>query len=180
MPGAPPSAQFPLQPLMGFSGVKESRDGSFGWRLAACTPSTMSALRLTILVLLDTVSGGVPPFFVTSRSAGPEPVLARLVVLFVVLGFPRRPGAGRSGRRFPATVPGLFQRDGEVGNEQQVVVAQDHFQLGAGFVQAQRAPGFGRDGDDTAAGLDGHEPQAFLHGLRLSGQGLCYRNTGKP
>lgn len=44
------------------------------------------------------------------------------------------PRAGRSGGRFPAAAADLLQRDREVGDEQQVVVAQDDFHLGTGLV----------------------------------------------
>jgi len=63
----------------------------------------------------------------------------------------------------------LFQRDGDVRDEQQVVVAEDDLHLGPGRVQAQRPPGLGGDGDRPAAGLHGHEPQASLHALVYTG-----------
>jgi hypothetical protein len=34
--------------------------------------------------------------------------------------------------------PDLFQGDGQVGDEDDVVVAEDHFDLGAGGVEAER------------------------------------------
>jgi hypothetical protein len=57
----------------------------------------------------------------------------------------------------------LFQRNGHVRDEQQVILAQDDLDLGAGGVQPQRAARLGGDGDRTAAGLNGHESQASLH-----------------
>jgi hypothetical protein len=61
--------------------------------------------------------------------------------------------------------PDLLQGDGQVRDEDDVVVAEDHLDLGAGAVEAERPAGFGRDGDGAVAGLDGDEPQAPLHGI---------------
>ena len=59
--------------------------------------------------------------------------------------------------------PDLFQGDGQVGDEHDVVVAEDDFDLGAAGVQAECPPGFGRDGDGAVAWLDGDEPKAPLN-----------------
>jgi ABC-type xylose transport system substrate-binding protein len=58
-------------------------------------------------------------------------------------------------------------------DQNDVVVAQDDFDLRAGAVQAQRPPGFGRDGDGPVAGLDADEPKASLHQYKISGI-LCF------
>ena len=57
----------------------------------------------------------------------------------------------------------LFQGDGDVRDEEQVVVAEDDLDLGAGRVEAQRPAGFGGGGDHSPAGLDSDETEASLH-----------------
>ncbi len=59
----------------------------------------------------------------------------------------------------------LLQGDGQVGDEDDVVVAEDDLYLGAWVVEAERAAGFGGDGDGPVAGLEGDEPKAPLHGI---------------
>ena len=54
--------------------------------------------------------------------------------------------------------PDLLQGDGQVGDQDDVVAAEDHLDLGAGAVEAERPAGFGGDGDGPVAGLDGDEP----------------------
>src|SRR5204862_3617686 len=88
---------------------------------------------------------------------------------------PRRalaPGPTRSRPRLAAAggdavVANPVQADGDVRDQDQVVVAEDDLDLGAGQVQAQRPAGLGGDGDGPVAGLDRDEPQASFHSGRI-------------
>src|SRR5689334_11937955 len=85
-------------------------------------------------------------------------------------GLPAADGAGwlaaaRGGRG--AVVADLLQPDGDVRHQDQVVVAQDDFDLGAGQVQAQRPAGLGGDSDGPVARLHRDETQASFHRMRI-------------
>jgi hypothetical protein len=69
--------------------------------------------------------------------------------------------AARGGRG--AVVANLLQPDGDVRHQDQVVVAQDHFDLGAGQVQTQRPARLGGDSNGAVAGLHRDETQASFH-----------------
>src|ERR1041385_4693664 len=66
-----------------------------------------------------------------------------------------------------AVVANPVQADGDVRDQDQVVVAEDDLDLGAGQVQAQRPAGLGGDGDGPVAGLHRDEPQAPFHPARI-------------
>lgn len=99
----------------------------------------------------------------------------KLVTVRVWRTWPRAGRGQRRGRSGPDGLrPGLVvlgggavwhlvEGDCHVGDEDQVVVTEDDLDLGAGPVQAQRPPGFDRDGDRAAAGLDGNESEASTH-----------------
>ena len=55
-------------------------------------------------------------------------------------------------------VANLLQPDNDIRQQDQVVVAEDDLDLGAGQVQAQRPAGLGADGDSPVAGLYRDDP----------------------